>query len=96
MLGTQYKIGWVHSMQNDSVNTVVEGLNGKNGMVILLTIVIMGFGFLIYNFSNKAFDFIETQISSMITQMEKTEESIVKLSSVIIELNTKFDDKAKR
>jgi len=83
-------------MQNDSVNGVIEGLNGKNGMIVLLTIVIMGFGFLIYNFSNKAFEFIETQVSSMIAQMERTEESIVKLSSVIIELNTRFDDKVKR
>lgn len=83
-------------MQNDtSVTTVVEGLNGKNGMVVLLTIVIVGFGFLIYNFTNKAFDFIEAQTTAILSQMQKTEESIGQLSKVIVELNTKFENRVK-
>lgn len=86
-------VGGTSMTTNSNVTTVVDGLNGKNSLVVLLTIVIVGFGFLIYNFTNKAFEFIEQQTQTILTQLVKIDDSVNRLSQNIAELNIKIRDK---
>lgn len=68
---------------DDKVNSVVEGINGKNGQLVLLALALVGFGFLIYTIVNQIFGQSERQFSAMFRKIDETQQKIDHLEETI-------------
>lgn len=68
---------------DEKVNSVVEGINGKNGQLVLLAIALVGFGFIIYTVVNQIFSQSERQFAAMFRKLDETQQKIDHLEETI-------------
>lgn len=71
---------------DDKVNSIIDGINGKNGQLVLLALALIGFGFLLYTFINHFFDLSKEQNASYLKEVDETQASIQKLNESINQL----------